>query len=60
MLVYVGRWPPTAKTCSCSELFGAMHWRGDAAENQGDRNKNHPLMSHSTELQVRREFPHPV
>lgn len=59
MLFYVRRWPPTAKTCSCSELFGAMknegslHRHGDAAENQGDRNKNHPLMSHSTELQVR-------
>lgn len=51
---------------SCSELFGAMkdegslHWCGNAAGNEIDRNKNHMLISHSTELQVKQVFPHPM
>lgn len=66
MLIYVGRWLPTARTYSCSELFGAMkdegslHWCGNAAGNEIDRNKNHMLISHSTELQVKQVFPHPM
>lgn len=51
MLFGVERWPPTAKICFSSELFGAMknesslHWHGDATGNKVDRNKKHPLIS---------------